>query len=72
MTPRNFCSLSDVRRGLVHFAVDRPVARFLRVAIILMIVQALDLAAYGTYLALEASVQIVLAAPAAFVMVPAR
>jgi hypothetical protein len=37
-----------------------------------MIVQALDLAAYGTYLALEASVQIVLAALAAFVMVPAR
>jgi|ETN07SMinimDraft_1059922.scaffolds.fasta_scaffold314244_1 hypothetical protein len=57
MTSRNYYSLSDVRRALVNFAVGRPVAGFLRIAIVVMIVQALDLVAYGTYLALEASVQ---------------
>ena len=57
MTSRNYYSLSDVRRALGNFAVGRPVARFLRIAIVVMIVQALDLVAYGTYLALEASVQ---------------
>ena len=56
-TSEKFYSLSDVRRALVNFAVGRPVAGFLRIAIVVMIVQALDLVAYGTYLALEASVQ---------------
>ena len=48
MTSRNYYSLSDVRRALVNFAVGRPVAGFLRIAIVVMIVQALDLVAYGT------------------------
>ena len=61
MASNGHYSLSALRRGLASFAVGKPITGLLRLAIVLMIVQALDKRDYGTYLGLEAAIQTMLA-----------